>query len=154
MAAPVGQGASPVVKVALADQQRAQVFDPDKAEGCEIGVERVGFKMDLERLAQGCDPRGKCLLGGVVVVLVGIRGLGIAVAPVLGGRRDGQPPRGPCGLAVLAACVPCGLTYFANALLPSAFSRMYRIVSKMVSVASRGVKPSSRLALALSKYQK
>ena len=52
-------------------------------------------------------------------------------------------------------CIPRSVfPYFANAPLPSAFSLMYRMVSKMVSLASRGAKPSSLLALVLSKYQK
>ena len=79
MAAPVGQGAFPVCKVTLPDQGRPEIFDLAKTERRERGAERVRFKMTLESLTHGCDPRGKRLSHGIVAILVEARGRGIAV---------------------------------------------------------------------------
>ena len=76
-----------------------------------------------------------------------------ALQHLVDGAMDSRPKGRTAWLSWLHAPRSV-LPYFANTPLPSAFSRMNRIVSKMVSHASRGAKPSSLRALVLSKYQK
>lgn len=65
MAAPVGQRASAVRKVTLTDQSRAEIFGLAKAEGHQLGVKRLCFKVTPEGFSYRGDARGKCILGGV-----------------------------------------------------------------------------------------
>src|SRR5208283_3975187 len=91
VAAPVGQRASAVRKVALPDQSRAEIFDFAKAEGHELAVQRVRFKITLEGFSHGGDARSKRFLSRGVPVPVEGRSWGIAII-----EHNVRAPRQAC----------------------------------------------------------
>lgn len=70
MSASVGHSSFPIGKVALANRDRAEIFNFTKAQGRQFAAKNVRFKIALKRLPYGGDARGQLLMSGGVFILI------------------------------------------------------------------------------------